>query len=344
MVRIWVYDDCLASAVGGFLDVFSTANAVWRGLYPDLPAPFVTRIESLDGGAVRAASGMQISVDGRLSPRTRTAAVLLPGIFCSEGSESLAARLCQLGALHGPLRRQLTAGALLCANCSASFVLGDAGLLDGRRATTTWWLAEAFRERFPTCLLDANAVLSEDQGILCSGATTTYLDLALRVVEQLAGMACASACARLLLIDGDRDSQAPYMTRTLQEQTSHSDALVSRSQRWIQRNLAHPFSLERLAHATASSERTLIRRFQSALRTTPLGYVQTLRVEAAKGLLVSSQLDVQRVAERVGYGDVSSFRRIFKREVGLTPLAYRRRFERARSHGKGTSSIASGKP
>ena len=217
---------------------------------------------------------------------------------------------------------------MVAANCSASFVLGDAGMLDGRAATTTWWLASVFRKRYPSCQLDPRAVLTEDGGVLCSGATTAYLDLALRVVQRLGGPNLASTCARFLLVDASRDSQAPFMTRTLQQQSAHGDELVSRAERWIHKRVGEPFSLHELARASRTSERTLLRRFQAVLGTTPLGYAQAARVEAAKGLLMTTDLAVERIGDRVGYTDTSSFRRLFKREVGVTPLAYRDRFQR----------------
>jgi len=328
-LQLWVYDECLASAVSGPLDVFATANTVWKQLHPSSEKPlFHWRVMSLDGKRVLSAPGLPVVVDGKINPRRAADAVLLPGIYCGGGVQQLLGRLDQLRRLSSPLRRMHEAGSIIAANCSAAFLLAEAGLLHERPATTSWWLTSAFRARYPSAQLEPSAVLTERDRLICSGATTAYLNLALRLVERLAGMELAAVCARLLLIDANRTSQAPYMTPTLQEHARHSDAIVLRAQRWIAQHLAESISLEQLARALATSERTLIRRFHGALHTTPTHYVQLQRVEVAKGLLETSTLSVDVISQRVGYADLGSFRKLFSRMVGLTPAAYRARFAR----------------
>jgi transcriptional regulator GlxA family with amidase domain len=168
--------------------------------------------------------------------------------------------------------------------------------------------------------------LTEQNRILCSGAVTTSLNLALRLVEQFAGTDIAVATGKMMLIDTNRVSQSSYAT--MPDQPQHSDALVARAQRWMEKSLSHGFSLTELARYLAVSERPLTRRFKEAVGEAPLHYLQSLRVDVAKRLLETRGLKVDAVSERVGYGDLSTFRRLFKRETGLSPREYQRRFSR----------------
>jgi transcriptional regulator GlxA family with amidase domain len=231
-------------------------------------------------------------------------------------------------ALWPALRRQHERGALIAANCSATFLLAETGLLDHRAATTSWWLTRAFRQRYPLVDLRSNETVTEQDGLLCSGAATAYLSLALRLVEKFAGPGIAAATAKTMLIDTNQLSQAPYKVLTMQNNLPHADQLVQQAQRWMERRLRQPFTLGDLAGELGVSERTLIRRFKQALGSTPVGHLQTLRIEFAKSLLETTVLTVDAVSERVGYIDPSSFRRLFKRETGLAPREYHQRFAR----------------
>lgn len=331
IVRIWGYDDCLASAVTGPLEVFSTANALWRQEQGELAGPlFGWSIESLRGRPIATHSGIVLGADGpiALTDDWRADAVLLPGLACERGVRGLLARLDQLGPLYPALRKAHERGSVVAANCSATFLLAEAGMLEGRRATTTWWLTHAFRERYPGVQLEPAEIVTEHDGVVCSAAATAYMNLALYLVDRFAGSAMASACARLLLVDANRASQAPYVATTLQEHHSHDDPVVASAEHWIKERVRRPFGLSELARAMAVSQRTLIRRFNRALRMTPTEYAHSVRVEVAKGLLETSTLAIERIADRVGYSDVAAFRRIFKREAGILPSEYRERFAR----------------
>jgi transcriptional regulator GlxA family with amidase domain len=236
--------------------------------------------------------------------------------------------------LFSALRRQHARGALLASYCTGSFILAEAGLLDGGVATTHWAKAKVFAKRYPEVDLRVSEILTEQNRILCSGAVTTSLNLALRLVEKFAGASVAAATGKMMLIDTNRVSQSSYAS--LPERDSHSEALVARAQRWMEKSLSQGFSLGELARHLAVSERTLNRRFKVAVGEAPLHYLQSLRVDVAKRLLETQGLKVDAVSERVGYADLSTFRRLFKRETGLSPREYQRRFSR-RHQGSGAS-------
>lgn len=330
-IRFWVFDGILASGVTGSIDVFATANAMWGDLNRGMrTAPlFEWRIESPDGRSVRTASGQMLSVDGAINTRTAADAVILPGPFVPDTYRFLG-RMPALQALLAGVRRQYERGAVIASYCSGSFILAEAGLLDGRAATTHWALAKEFRRRYPDVNLRPVEVMTEQDRILCSGAVTTYLNLALRLVEKLAGANLAALTAKMLLIDTNRISQASYATLTMQDRQQHADPLVKRGQRWMEKNLHRGFNLNELADHLAVSARTVNRRFKLAIGQAPLQYLQMLRMEIAKRLLETSGLGVDAVCERVGYGDLSTFRRLFKRETGLSPREYQRHFSRRR--------------
>ena len=327
-IRIWVYDGILASGVAGSLDVFTAANTVWAERRRDRGsrAPLLQwRIESLDGKPVQTASGQIIGVDGPINSRTRADAVVVTAPFVSH-IERFFEQPERLEPLFAALHRQHQRGALLASYCTGSFILAEAGLLDGRVATTHWARAGTFAKRYPEVDLRVSEILTEQDRILCSGAVTTSLNLALRLVETFAGADVAAATGKLMLIDVNRGSQSSYAT--LPDELPHTDALVTRAQRAMQQSLQRGFDLGALARQLAVSERTLHRRFKQATGAAPLRYLQLLRVDVAKRLFETRDLAVDAVAARVGYGDLSTFRRLFKRETGLSPRDYQRRFTR----------------
>ena len=327
-IRLWVYDGILASGVAGSIDVFMAANTVWAEKNRDRrsrPPLLQWRIESLDGKPVQTASGQTVSVDGQINARTSADAVVVTAPFVSD-IERFFERPERLAPLYAALRRQHERGALLASYCTGSFILAEAGLLDGRVATTHWARARTFAQRYPEVDLRVSEILTEQDRILCSGAVTTSLNLALRLVETFASADVAAATGKLMLIDINRGSQSSYAT--LPDGPPPADALVARAQRAMQQSLQRGFDLGELARQLAVSERTLNRRFKQATGSAPLRYLQLLRVDVAKRLFETRDLNVETVGARVGYGDLSTFRRLFKRETGLSPRDYQRRFTR----------------
>lgn len=327
-IRIWVYDGILASGVAGPIDVFHAANKVQAklGLTGGAASPlFSWSVESVDGRDVRAASGQMIAVDAKIDSNRRSDAVIVTAPYHSEMDGFLSDREL-LGTLSTALQRQHRAGALLAGYCTANYVLAEAGLLDDRIATTHWAKVKDFAKRYPRVQLRAQEVLTEQDGIISSGAVTSYLNLAVRLVHILGGEKIATTTAKLLLIDINRISQASYAT--LVEEHGHSDPLVAKAQQRMEASLQHKFQLNVLADHLAVSERTLNRRFKQALGVAPLEYLQNLRIEVAKRMLESRPVSLADVSQRVGYADLSTFRRLFKKKTGLSPHEYQVRFSR----------------
>jgi transcriptional regulator GlxA family with amidase domain len=201
-------------------------------------------------------------------------------------------------------------GARIAGACTATFVLARSGILDGRRATTTWWLSPVFRERFPKVALDDSKMIVESGKIVTAGAALAHVDLALWVVRQRSP-SLAQQAARYLVFD-TRPSQAAY---TMPDHLAHADPMVERFEHWAHQHLAD-FSLERAARHVGTSERTLERRIRAVLGRTPLSYVQDLRVEVAVHRLRTTKDSIEEIAATVGYGDGVTLRTLLLNKTG----------------------------
>lgn len=212
-------------------------------------------------------------------------------------------------------REQLLAwhaeGARIAASCIGSFVLAETGLLDGRPATTTWWLSPLFRQRYPNVLLDETRMLVPTDVGVTAGAAMGHLDLALWLVRR-ASPELAILVSRYLLAD-IRSSQAAYI---IPNHLAQADPLIQRFERWARDNLKTGFSLQEAAGALAVSPRTLQRRCQEVLGKSPLAYFQDLRVEHAQSLLHGSGMGLEAIAAEVGYDDGATLRKLLRQRLG----------------------------
>lgn len=209
------------------------------------------------------------------------------------------------------LRHWSANGTLVGAACTGTFVLAGTSLLDGQNATTSWWLAPFFRERYPHVVLDESRMIVNSSRFVTAGAGLAHLDLALWLVRRRSP-ALAALTARYLVVE-PRPSQAAFV---IPDHLAHADPLVERFERWARRQLPDGFSLHAAARAVATSERTLARRLHSVLGKSPLGYFQDLRVERAVHLLQTSDASVDQIAAEVGYADGVTLRTLIRRKIG----------------------------
>lgn len=215
-------------------------------------------------------------------------------------------------------------GATLCSVCAGAFLLAEAGLLDGHVATTHWALASVFRHRYPKTHLRVEEMIVDEGNRITAGGVTAYLDLTLHLISRYAGERVARQVGSHFLIDHRGRRQSAYQ-RFLPD-TNHGDTVLARAQQILERDFRKALRIGALASEAGVSERTLLRRFRNVLGLTPVQYLQALRLERARELLESSRDSVDRITQRVGYEDVSSFRRLFKQATGISPAEYRRKF------------------
>lgn len=305
------------SSVMSTLDMFNIAAR-----YP-LAADCRLDLLSAGGGCIELTPAVRVDTQAMPAALDGYAAVILPGFF----AEDMAAIERQLQDVWQPLivrLRALSPEVLIGASCYGTFVLAASGCLDGRSATTTWWLQAPFRQRFPRVVLDADRALVDGGQVMTAGAMTAHIDLSLHILRRLFGAALARQVGSIMLVDGARASQKPFMAL----QRHFPDPLVQQAADWLAEHSSEDISTRQLAAALHVSYRTLHRRFDSAAGMPPLAYRQALRIECAKELLESTRLGLEQIVEKVGYRDPAAFRRLFVRSAGLSPAQYRQRFKR----------------
>ena len=324
-VAVFAYDGCFISGIAGPLDVYSIANTHHRVLEGDDASPlFSWKLYSQDGKPVKTSTGILMPVDGHINDLQKSDICVIPGMDHVYGNEVVeyARRLNKN--IGGWLRRLHLENTTLAANCSGAFILAEAGLLNKKEATTSWWLAHHFKNNYPLVKLKLNKLVTEDDNVFCSGAVTAYLHQAISIIEKFTGQEIANRCAKTLLLHTRDASQAPYIP--LSTRIDKMDSVVHQAIVWMTDNLNKDTNLDELASHLAVSPRTFIRRFNQSTGKPPKKYLQQLRINEAKRLLENSDLSIDDITNRVGYTDVSSFRRLFKREVDLSPTEYRKHF------------------
>jgi transcriptional regulator GlxA family with amidase domain len=238
--------------------------------------------------------------------------VVVPGIATS-GAGELAATLerADLRDAADALGGWHAAGVSCAAACSSTFLLGDAGLLDGGAATTTWWLAPLFRSRFPRVELDETRMVVDAGDLLTAGAAMAHLDAVLAIIRRRSPD-LARATAEHLVVDA-RPSQAPYIVPS---HLSRADPLVERFERWVRPRLRRAFSMGEAARAVGASERTLERRVRDVLGRTPIGFVQDLRLERAVHLLRTTDGSLEEISASVGYENATTLGTLLRKRLG----------------------------
>lgn len=326
-ITILATDNTVASGIVGFLDVFSFCNTYWRRVNPQATEDlFECRVISSHGGDIITNQGIKVPASGlsQAEDILHADAVILASALVTNKAE-FQNYLNDFEPLFAPLHLYAATGKPVMAYCSGTLILAASGLLDGREATTVWWLNEMFQRHFSKVHLRMDKLVVSDGSIHTAGATTSNMSLALHLVHILAGEKLATQMAKILLIDPNRQSQQPFMTMDLMA-LSHRDEVIWNVQQWMQHHLTEPLLLEDIAARFALGKRTLIRRFKKALNETPASYVQRLRVDEAKRLLETTSLALEEIVTRVGYEDTSSFRKLFMQLTSLSPRAYRQRF------------------
>ena len=299
-IAIVVYPGVQMSAVLGLRDLLEIANRHARqGVAPRL-------------------RGVEVSPQAMADPALgRFDAVVLPPSLERARGEGEAA-------VHGWLRGQHADGALMCSVCAGAFWLGHSGLLKGRPATTHWALEEEFRTAFPDTQVNAEHLLIDDNDIVTAGGLMAWLDLGLFIVNRWLGASAVSATARHLLIDPGGREQRTY--RSFKPPLTHGDRAILALQHWLEGHVDRDITVKAMAARAGLSDRTFLRRFKAATGCTPNAYVQSLRIEKARGLLERTRIPVSEIGWNVGYQDPSAFSRLFRATTGVTAGEYRNRF------------------
>jgi transcriptional regulator GlxA family with amidase domain len=197
-------------------------------------------------------------------------------------------------------------------------------LLDGKSATLHWGFTETFRRRYPRVRLEPDRMFIDHGRLYCSAGVNAGMDLSLYLVEKFCGRETAVQSAKTMILDLGRERQSPYSSVFFPQ--DQGDPLVNKARKWIEARYTESIDYDRLAGKFRMSRRSLERRFKQATGTTPLGYLQQLRVETAKGLLEEGDRTFDEITYQVGYEDIPFFRKVFIRLTGLRPREYQQRF------------------
>lgn len=321
-VTVLGFDYAFASAMTGVSDLLSTVGVTWNYIHGNaLASEFKVEVATIDGQPVRCANNIQIEAHKAVNDIKHTDLLLIPTI-----AGDIEQTLQRNKTLLPWIIKQAEQGADIASNCTGAFLLAETGLLNNRMATTHWGFVDEFRGRYPDVDLRPERLITADGTFFCSGGGMAWLDMGLFLIERYCGYDVAMASAKSNVVDLSKSSRATYSS--IPGKRYHQDSAILNLQDWLDLNFKRDISIAQIAEQAAMTERTLIRRFKQATGDSLVHYIQCLRVDAAKKLLRGEHMTIEAITQQVGYQDVSSFIRLFKKHTGLSPSVHRARFSR----------------
>ncbi len=317
--------ECAPLTLAGLVETFGAAGVAWQeltGQPSDCPR-FDVRLVAATPDVLAVGVGTRVTPHATFADGGRYDIVLVPDLAISNQADPRG-RWPEAAAF---LRAQYAAGSFVCSVCSGAVLLADAGLLDGFAATTHWGYADLFARYFPTVRLRIERILcaaAPGTRLVTAGGAAAWEELALWLVAHFCGPEEAVRLRKVFLFGDRSDGQLPFAA--LLPPPDHADPAIRLAQEWAAENYAEHQPVAGMAAVAGLPARTFARRFRKATGYAPLEYIQTLRVEEAKQLLERTDRPAEEVACLVGYDDPTHFRRIFRKRVGETPGAYRRRY------------------
>jgi len=313
LIGVVAFDHGFDSALTTVCDVFRVAEALRPTVDPSIP-PIATTTAGF-AATVRTAAGLRVPIEHRLDERGTEALdmLIVPALDALDAPalESALGRR-DVRALRGFLRDIGTQdGVKLAAACTGTFVLAEAGLLDDRRATTTWWLTGFFARRYPRVQLDMTRMVVASGSVTTAGAAFAHIDLAINLVSRLSP-ALADAAGRHLLVD---ERPARSITAALGH-LAETDYLVTAFEEWIRAHLAEAIEISHAAADLAVTRRTLERHVRERLGLSPAEVVRRMRLQLARHLQRTTELSTDAIAQRTGYANASSLRRALAKSPG----------------------------
>jgi transcriptional regulator GlxA family with amidase domain len=273
---------------------------------------------SLDGGGLTSTAGFGVVPEGDLSLLDAADTVVVPAyfdVFSPPPPEALAA-----------LGKATERGARVISVCTGAFALAHAGLLDGRRATTHWAFADALAAGFPEIAVEPGALYVDEGTVMTSAGLSAGIDLCLHVIREDCGAAVGERVARYMVAAPHREGgQAQFIQRSHVAAPEPAGSLEE-TRRWVAERLHEPLDIAAMARHASVSPRTFARRFREETGTTPLQWLLAQRVQEARRQLEETDLSIDAVAWKAGFGTAASLRDHFRRATATTPTAYRRSF------------------
>lgn len=313
-VALIIHDGVQALDVAGPLDVFAEANASLRA-----DDAYDCVLIAANTTAVRASNGILIIPHLTFSQASRRFDIVLvaggPSLPGTRPDRAMVDWLRTWGTLAGRY------GSI----CNGAFVLGHAGLLDGRVATTHWQNAAQLAASFPACQVEYDRIHARDGALVTSAGVTAGIDLALALVSEDHGEGLALVCAKRLVVVAQRQGGQSQFSPLLVTR-GDPDSPIDKVQTYVVNHLAEPFSVERLARIAGTSERTVARLFVKELGQTPHDFVEGVRIDQARNMLEATEHPIKTIAFDCGFTNPQQMRAAFQRRLGLSPLKYRESF------------------
>jgi transcriptional regulator GlxA family with amidase domain len=324
-VLIVAVRETAGSALYGMVDVLLATGNIWQTLVRsgDERQYFRVRIVSPDGQLFTCGNRIPVNPDFAIRDEPTAPIVILPELWLGP-DETMTGRYPDLIEW---IKRRHAEGSTIYSACSGAILLAETGLLDGCPATSHWGYQDLFQKRFPKVRFDPapNLVYADPNGrVVTAGGTTSWHDLALHLIARHVGPTEALRIAKVYLLKWHDEGELPYTA--LVRPLPHGDGTVRKIEALLKEHFREQDAIVRAVKAAAIPERTLKRRFKAATGLPLIDYLQNIRIEHGKHLLETTRLPVEEISAQAGYSDVSFFRRLFKRLVGLTPLGYRRMF------------------
>ena len=323
-IVIFCVDHALPSGITGMVDVLSLSSLSFvreaEGETRKIAWSPEVVLTSQDGNPIVDGHGRSITVDTNLDSIEKCDAVLIPG-FIPDAQGHPPVNITNPKTRDWLLQR-FNQGVLLCGSCSGVFVLGEAGLLDYRRCTTTWWLHDELRQRFPKANAMWASELIDAGGIVSAGGPMSWVNIALYIIKKLAGPETANVVADFSVVDAVPRSQSLYVPAGYH---TTKDPFIAKAEHNIRKAHYKSVSTVDLASLMAISERTLNRKIKDLTGETPKAFIDSIRINQACTLLTTSNKTIKDIAYSLGYSDESVFRRLFKKKMKVSPSTYQQR-------------------
>lgn len=313
------YEDAQILDIVGPLEMFAAANVLMERGGHEGPAPYEIVLQAEHAGPFRTTGGLSLVADAAMDERFGDVDTVM--VSGGDGTISVLKDAALLDCIkdHAAIARRIVS------ICSGAFLLAEAGLLDGKRATTHWGAVDWFRKLYPDIELEEDAIYVRDGNVWTSAGITAGMDLALALIAEDLGADLAMEVARknviFMMRPGGQSQFSSHLTAS-----SSGDGPISRAMNYVVDHMEEDCSVSRLSEVAHMSERTFLRRFSEAAGMTPAKFVEAIRLEAARQRLEATITPIEAIAGECGFGSTERMRRTFQRQLGVAPGQYRERF------------------
>lgn len=307
------------SSITGSYEIFNKANQYW--IENGRRELFTIQLAGISEKVEFNAGLFTVNPHTNISAIAKTDLIIIPSLnhnyeLALKGNESLT----------DWINKQYKNGAEIASICTGTFMLASSGLLDGKICSTHWSVAENFKRMFPKVILQTDKLITDEKGLYTNGGAYSFLNLMIYLIEKYYDRQTAVYCSKVFQIEIDRNSQSAFSIFSGQKQ--HDDDMVKQAQEFIEKNLAEKISIEHLSSRFAVGRRNFDRRFIKATGNTPIEYAQRVKIESAKKAFETNRKTVNEVMYEVGYADIKAFREVFRKVTGMSPLAYKGRYNK----------------